>query len=219
MRGPRLGRIAPHVTLVPPVNVPEEQVGEVLDRCRRAATATSVLHLVLGPPSTFAPVTPLAWLSVGGDVEAVDGLRRRLSVGVLSRPAEHDFVPHVSISGKVDSTRLDAMLAALADFEAVCTIDRLHLLENRELSSGRWGWVPVAEAAFGGPAVVGTGGLALELVVGAAVEPDAEALAAVGVEGGVQTLVVTARQGGAVVGLAFGTVRGGRGRSGRTGGR
>src|SRR6478609_6579259 len=105
---PRLGRISPHVTVVPPVNVREEQVGEVLDRCRRAATETSVLELVLGPPSTFAPVTPLAWLSVGGNVGAVDDLRRRLSVGVLSRPAEHEFVPHVSISGKVDSTRLDA---------------------------------------------------------------------------------------------------------------
>src|SRR6476660_363921 len=74
---PRLGRIAPHITRVPPVTVHEEQGGAVLDGCRQAGTATSVRALVPAPPSRFAPVTPLAWLSVGGDVEGVDDLRRR----------------------------------------------------------------------------------------------------------------------------------------------
>lgn len=206
---PRLGRIAPHITLAPPVNVAEERVGDVLDACRDAARSTPALHLTLGAPSTFAPVTPLAWLRVGGEVDAVQAVQRRLAVGPLARPAEHAFVAHVTVSAKVDATRLEAILVALDDFAAACTIDRLHVLENQQLADGRWGWVPLTDMAFRRPAVVGTGGLPLELTVGTLIEPDTGALIAMGVVGAARGLTVTARRDGSVVGAAAGTTHDG----------
>lgn len=204
---PQLGRIGPHITLVPPVNVAEQDVDEVLQLCRRVAAATSVLRLALGAPSTFAPVTPLAWLTVAGDVDALVDLRRRLDVGPLSRPPEHPFVPHVTISGVVDPHRLDAMLTALADFAADLTIDRLHVLENRQLPNGRWGWLLFADAPCARPAVIGTGGMPLALSVSTVVDPDGDALLATGGDTAAGTLAVTARRDDEVLGVAVGSTR------------
>ncbi len=206
---PRLGRIAPHITLVPPVNVAEDAVTGVVDLCREAAAATPVLHLTVGAPSTFAPVTPLAWLSVGGDVDIAADLRARLDTGPLARPADHPFVAHVTISGTVADARLDAMVAALSDFAADCTIDRLHVLENRQLTDGRWGWLPIVEATFGRSRSIGVGGLALDLTVSALLDPDATAFLDAGGHDAAGSLTVTARRDGTVVGVAVGTVRDG----------
>lgn len=205
---PRLGRIAPHITLVPPVNVAEDRVPDVLDQCRRAAASTPVLRLTLGAPSTFAPATPLVWLSVGGDVEAVAELRGRLDTGPLARPAEHAFVPHVTISGKVAPERLEAMVAALVDFDTACSVDRLHVLENRQFADGPWGWARVAEMGFARPAVIGLGSLPLELSVSTVLDPEAEALMAVGTPELRGPLVVAARRDAVVVGVATGATHG-----------
>jgi len=206
---PRLGRIASHITLVPPINVGEDAVSDAVDLCRKAAAATPALHLTLGAPSTFAPTTPLAWLSVGGDINSATDLRARLDTGPLARPADHPFVAHLTISGIVATDRLHSMIRALSDFAAECVIDRLHVLENRQLMDGRWGWLPLAEATFGRSRAIGVGGLALELSVGAMMDPDAAALFAIGDDDANGTLTVTARQDGAVVGLAVGAVQDG----------
>ncbi len=47
-----------HLTLVPPVNVREDRLGEALAVLRRAAAATRSLTLTLGPPATFLPDNP-----------------------------------------------------------------------------------------------------------------------------------------------------------------
>lgn len=209
---PRRGRIDPHITLVPPVNLREDDLASALTTCRHAAAAALVLHLALDAPSTFAPETPLAWLSVAGDVAALADLRSSLDVGPLARPTEWPFVPHVTISGQVDRPRLDAMLAGLGDFSAPMTVDRLHVLENRQLGDGRWGWLPVEDVRFGRSAVVGAGGLALELAVGQVLDPEAASLLRVDLERAGRPLIVTARRDATVVGVAIGAVDGSLGR-------
>src|SRR3546814_172824 len=69
-----LARIAPHITLVPPVNVAERDRPEALAIVRRAAGASRPLHLTLGPVVTFAPVNPVAYLHVGGDEEQLSAV-------------------------------------------------------------------------------------------------------------------------------------------------
>ena len=76
---PALERVAPHVTLVPPVNVAERDLVEVLAILRRAAGQARPLELTLGPVAAFegherwrtsrwaAPSRPWPrWSSCGG---------------------------------------------------------------------------------------------------------------------------------------------------------
>ena len=69
-------RIAPHLTLVPPVNVRDDRMSEALNVLREAAAVTKPITVTLGPPTTFLPVTPVLYLQVGGEPAGVDAVHR-----------------------------------------------------------------------------------------------------------------------------------------------
>lgn len=214
-----VGRIAPHLTLVPPVNVREDRMGDALGVLRSAAASTRPITVTLGPPTTFLPINPVLFLTVGGEVEAVRALRDRVFVEPLARSLTWDFHPHVTVVDGAGPERLDAAVTALAGYRAEVTFSRVHLLEERRDDAGIRMWHPIADAALGSPAVVGRGGLELELAVSDQLTPDARAFrerewaAADGggpSDAGRHALAVTARREGQVVG----TVRGWTGGTG-----
>ena len=206
-----LDRIPPHLTLVPPVNVREPDVVGALSLLRTAAGETPPLRLRLGPAATFHPATPVVYLRVDGDVDELRSLRNRLFRAPLARALTHPFVPHVTLADDIAPERIPAALAALADFNAEVVIDRVHLLREEP---GRV-WRPIADAAFAEPAIVGRGGLPVELTVSDQPGPDAEPLLATSHTASgaaVQAFTVTARREGEVVGAAQGWTRGSFGR-------
>lgn len=191
-----LGRIPPHLTIVPPVNVREDRVPDALAVLRAAAAATRPFTLELGLPATFLPVTPVLYLAVGGDRAAVAALRDRIWRDPLDRPLARPFHPHVTVTDDAPADRIAAAIVALADYRATATVDRVHLLAE---GPGRI-WEPMADAAFAAPAVIGRGGLELELSVSDRLGPEAARLA----DGAGRPFAVTARREGRVVGVARG---------------
>jgi GNAT superfamily N-acetyltransferase len=117
----------------------------------------------------------------------------------------------------MDADRIAASLVALAGYRAEVTFTRVHLLEE---GAGRV-WRPIADVAFAAPAIVGRGGLELELATSTA--PDAEARAFAEREWPVydttelglpssqwqEPFAITARRRARVVGLAEGWTLGG----------
>jgi hypothetical protein len=174
--------------------VREDRLGEALAVLRRAAAATRPFTVALGPPATFLPDNPTLYLAVAGDVHA---LRDRVFVDPLARPLTWPFVPHVTLADEADPTRIAAALQALAGYTVDVTFDRVHLLRE---GPGRV-WSPIADAEFAPPAVIGRGGLPVEITVTETVDPEARALP------GALPLVVTARAGGVVAGYAEGWCR------------
>jgi 2'-5' RNA ligase/GNAT superfamily N-acetyltransferase len=205
-----LGRIPPHVTLVPPVNVAERDLPSAFAVVRQAAAAIEPLELRVGPVATFAPVNPVAYLAVAGaagQVDALAGLRKGCLAGPLDRPQQHEFVPHVTIADEMVAARLDGVGTVLADFAADVTVDRVHVLAEQP---GRM-WVPIADMPLGAPpAVVGRGGLPLELSVTGRPDLEAAALLAIDAEPAGLPFAVAARRDGAVIAAAWGWTAGGR---------
>lgn len=220
------GRVAPHITLVPPVNVHVDAVPEALRILRAAATQQATrLTLELGPARSFVPASETGYLAVGGDDgerEALLALRLAVFAGPLERPLEHAFVPHCTIADGAERSRIAAGVEALADFVVTVSFDRLHLLEEQRVDDRRR-WVPIADAPFAAPVVVGRGGVELELTTSDLVDPEGVALVAAAVArdpadrdedevldgdtsvpAGATPVVVTARRAGSVVGVAQG---------------
>jgi 2'-5' RNA ligase len=139
-----LGRIPAHLTLVPPVNVADDDLPAALDVLREAARETRPLNLRLGPATTFHPDTPVVYLAVGGDVDGLHGLRDRVFRSPLERTLSRSFVPHVTVADEIDPGRIPAAVAALADYVVDVTFDGVHLLEE---GRGRV-WRSIAETSF-----------------------------------------------------------------------
>lgn len=140
-----LGRIRPHITLVPPVNVREGDLAEAFDLLHAAAAACPPLTLRLGPVASFAPASPVAYLAVSSARETMVRLvrlRDDLHAGPLDRPADHDFVPHVTVANELPEDRLAASVSALSEYRPEVTFDHVHVLAEQP---GRV-WIPVTES-------------------------------------------------------------------------
>lgn len=191
---PALARIPPHLTLVPPVNVREDRLRDALRVLREAAASTRPFELVIGPPATFLPVNPVLYLDVGGEVDPLLELRDRVFREPLSRELTWPFVAHVTIADDAEPQRIEASLEALASFRIRVTFERVHLLRE---NPGRV-WEPMADATFATPAVIGRGGLPVELTVSERLDPEGAALS------DRRPFAITARRDGAVVGVTHG---------------
>jgi 2'-5' RNA ligase/GNAT superfamily N-acetyltransferase len=205
-----LGRVPPHITLVPPVNVSQTRVPEALSLLRRAASQLEPFELALGPVTTFAPDSPTVYLAVGG---AEDGLAslHRLREAVFEAPLHRElswpFVPHVTIADEAGPERITAAVHALADYHATITIRAVHLLHEARIDSGPQ-WSPIADYRFGPPIPVARGGLPLDLWLSDQADPEARVLLEAEdlplPPSGERTLTVTARRRDEVVGVLWG---------------
>jgi 2'-5' RNA ligase len=203
-----LAAVPAHLTLVPPVNVRADELGQALEVLRSAAgDQRGPIVVDLGPVTTFMPATPVVYLAVGGpDMDRLARLRSAVVAGPMLRPDRWPWVPHVTLTDDAPAERIDAALAALFSYKTTTTFDRAVLLEERERR-----WQPLADACFGRPAVVGRGGLELEIVEGRVLGPDAIAIAegaeaafiaALDAVPAASSIVLTGRRLGEVVGLA-----------------
>jgi len=174
--------VAPHLTLVPPINVAEVDLPIVMALLRRVAAAAHPVDLDVGPVATFLPETPTLHLTVGGaDVDCLRSLRGHLRAGPFDRPDVWPFNPHVTICERADTALIDAGLRAFAGLRQRWTVTALHLLEQRRHGPdhprhGQACWIPVREEPLGGPSVVGRGGVELVLRTVSTVEPDVAGL-------------------------------------------
>lgn len=189
-------RVAPHLTLVPPVNVRVDEFGEALAALRRAAAMMEPITVTLGPAVTFHPVNPVVYLEVGGDRAAVRRVRDAIFVPPLARSISHDFVPHVTLVENTTPERIEAALVALADYRVDVTFTAAHLLQEH----GRR-WQPIADGRFRAPLVVGRGGIETEITVSSLADPEVLAFAGDAADDGDE--VVVARRGGEIVAVAY----------------
>jgi GNAT superfamily N-acetyltransferase len=111
------------------------------------------------------------YLGVGGDLEDLRRLRDAVFRPPLERSLSWPWVPHVTVADEASEERIQAALVALDRYAAVVPISRIVLLEEDARV-----WRPLADAALGPPAVVGRGGLEVELTRGRLLDPEATAL-------------------------------------------
>jgi 2'-5' RNA ligase/GNAT superfamily N-acetyltransferase len=163
--GPPDERIPPHVTLVPPFNLPESGVAGFRAALRSAAASAVPFELRVGPGASFAPANPTLHLGVGGEAPALASLaalRESLRVPPMDRPDRHPFVPHVTLRRGAPEAVISAVAELLPGDVGPWRVDRLVVLQQLSTARGMR-WVPVAEEPFGGPVVVGRGGVELAL--------------------------------------------------------
>lgn len=217
-----IDRIPPHVTLVPPANVQDEHAGAAFDLVRSVSAAFAPLALDIGPAGTFLPRNPVCYLAVGGDppsLAALASLVASLATGPLAPPPgrrSRPFVPHVTLNQHMNPGRIGAALEVLEGYRAHVVFEGVTLLQHDE---GDRRWNVLFEAFFEGAAVVGRGGLEVELSLGDRPDPETVEWSYRAWEqydsqvfgrgvGPSEPFAVTARVSGEIAGLAEGSIQG-----------
>ena len=147
----QLGRIDPHITIIPPINLHDEELVDALAVVQSAARTAGPMSLVLGPVTTFAETSPVRFLAVE-PWEPVTELYRGCWSGVLERPEKRSFHPHVTVDidgGPTD--RPDPAVGVLAGYRVDVELDRVTVLEHVELEDGPVPrrWEPYLSYRFG----------------------------------------------------------------------
>lgn len=216
------GRLAPHVTLVPPLNLADTAREDAFAVVRNAAARAAPLALVLGPPAIFDRPRAVLYLAVGGDLDGLDALRRDASLPPLAPPEARParpFVPHVTLARGLRPAEAAERAALLGAYRASLTCRSVQLLEE-EPSPGGPRWRLLASEVLGGRAVRGRGGLEVEVQLAERLDPVASAVLeearaaeqrASGVSGPDQRrpFAFTVRRDGVLVGGATGAICGG----------
>jgi 2'-5' RNA ligase len=135
LSAPERLRVPPHVTLVPPINVRDDELSAGVSLVTRVASELTPFTVTLGPATTFAPVTPTVHLSVTGvGTSALSYLRSSLvETAPFDRPDPHPFVPHVTLIQEMDpASGIDAAVSVLAGWVEETTFSSVHVLRHGE---------------------------------------------------------------------------------------
>ena len=147
----QLGRIDPHITLIPPINLREDDIADALAVVQAAGRVAAPMELAIGPIDTFGPSSPVRFLAVD-PWEPVTALHRACWTGVLEREEKRPFHPHVTVDidgGVTDGP--DPALDVLAGYRAEVLIDRVTVLENVDVDDPQRTrvWEPYTSYRFG----------------------------------------------------------------------
>ncbi len=133
----QLGRIGAHITVVPPINLRDEDLADAMVTVERAASSCPKLALTLGPVETFGEWSTTRFLRVEpwGPITA---LHDSCWTGPFDRPRKRSFHPHVTIDiGGSPIGAPDPAVELLAGYTTIAAIDRLTLLEHQDDANGR----------------------------------------------------------------------------------
>ena len=146
---PAAGRIAPHLTLVPPQTVAERELDRAVALVERAAAEAVPFLVELDGAATFLPDNPVAYLVVREGGPALHALEAALQASPLDRRT-HPFHPHVTVTQDLPDERIEAAARELAGFRATFPVREVSLMrEDRDKV-----WRPAATATVGATTAV-----------------------------------------------------------------
>ncbi|MGB3411451.1 MAG: GNAT family N-acetyltransferase [Microthrixaceae bacterium] len=165
---PRRERIPPHVTVVPPINLSEDDLVEARAILRRVASETKPFQLGFSSLASFAPSAATVHLAVADEGGHLAHIRDQIRSGPLSREDPREFSPHITLVTSASDEQIQAALmvsqahTGAAGPLGTWDVDRIFMLEQIRSEAGT-SWQILAEEPFARAAVVGRGGIELNL--------------------------------------------------------
>jgi 2'-5' RNA ligase len=139
--------IVAHITLVPPLEVPDEAaLAAVLEHLARVSATVEPFPLVLAGAGTFRPVSPVVFVPIAEGEAAVRAVEAVVRAGPLHRRLQFPFHPHVTVAHDLAEEWLDQAEEAMEPYRAAFDVASLGLF----VQGGDGVWRQRVEIAFGG---------------------------------------------------------------------
>ena len=131
-------RIPTHITLLPPTEVAEDAVTEVVGHLEKAAGTCDRFQLHVRGTGTFRPVSPVVFVGIVEGISECELLAGSVCSGPLEVDLEFPYHPHVTIAHHRPDEILDRAFDELAGFECEFEVREFWLYEF----DADAGWVP-----------------------------------------------------------------------------
>jgi 2'-5' RNA ligase len=137
-------QIPTHITLIPPVEVPADELPGVEAHLEQAAGELAPFRIHLRGTGTFRPTSPVVFVSVVEGISACEQLADAVRRGPLAVDLRFPYHPHVTIAHHLADAQLDRAFRELADFECEFTAGAFSLYVHDDGA----GWQPTREFAL-----------------------------------------------------------------------
>ena len=138
--------IPTHVTLLPPTEVPQEELEAVVKHLEEVAAQGHPFPMVLRGTGTFRPTSPVVFVQVSGGIADCELLEKGVRQGPLDRSLDFNYHPHVTVAHHVPEPNLDRAFAELSGFQCAFEVEEFHLYEHGDDGV----WRPVRSFTLGG---------------------------------------------------------------------
>ena len=133
--------IPTHITLIPPIEVSEDDLPEIEKHLEEVSSGASAFHVHLRGTGTFRPVSPVVFVTVVEGISACEQLANALRRDPLQVELQFPYHPHVTIAHHLPDETLDRAFKELAGFECVFDAEGFCLYVHDEEK----GWQPARE--------------------------------------------------------------------------
>jgi len=133
---PQANLVPPHVTLLPPTEVPVADRADISAHLSRVAAENPPFAMRLAGTDTFRPVSEVVFVAVARGVAECARIAGQVRTGPLARPLSFPYHPHVTVAHDVPTDMLDMASAGLADLQAEFPVTSF--TEFEQLPGGAW---------------------------------------------------------------------------------
>ena len=116
-------QIPTHITLIPPVEVPDAALDDVAEHLEQVAGSVGGFDIHLRGTGTFRPVSPVVFVMVAEGISSCEVLAGAVRRGPLAVDLSFPYHPHVTIAHHLDDAALDRAFRELAGFECEFGVD------------------------------------------------------------------------------------------------
>jgi 2'-5' RNA ligase len=142
---PMAETVPSHVTLIPPTEVKDEELGIVCTALERASASLPPFPMRLRGTGTFRPVSPVVFVAVSQGISYTEMLANCVRRAIEAPEPTFPFHPHVTVAHNLDDASLDRAYDELSTFECQFIVNAFALYHHEDGS----GWVPQRGFALG----------------------------------------------------------------------
>ncbi|RBY93209.1 2'-5' RNA ligase family protein [Blastococcus sp. TF02A-30] len=133
---PQANLVPPHVTLLPPTEVPVAERSAVSAHLADVARRHAAFDMHLSGTGTFKPVSDVVFIAVARGIGNCELIANDVRSGPLERELAFPYHPHVTVAHDVDPDMLELAYAGLADLQAEFHVG--HFTEFEQTPGGAW---------------------------------------------------------------------------------
>ena len=133
---PQANVVPPHVTLLPPTEVPVADRPAITAHLAEVASAHAPFDMHLAGTGTFSPVSDVVFVAVARGIGNCELIANDVRQGPLARGLSFPYHPHVTVAHDVPRDMQELAYSGLADLSAEFRVG--HFTEFEQTPSGAW---------------------------------------------------------------------------------